>query len=275
MTAAGQRMFKDVIVAIDRGASFTDFGVVADGRLVEAESIEGRGWEQIGPVLERLCAAHRARQVVFTGSAAGMPADLKKRAAVVAEIDAVGFGGAALAGLSECVVVSAGTGTAVVHFKANAARHVGGTGVGGGTLKGLGALLCGVEDPRRLEMLASNGSAAALNLTLADLGYEGLSFLGADVTASNFAAPKSRRPEDLAAAVLALVAETIGIVASLCARELDCRQHIVMVGKVSGNGHVRHVLELVGKLYQTRFLFPEDPGYATVFGAAVKHMQDR
>lgn len=268
-------MSNDVMVAVDRGASFTDFGVVAEGRLVETESIEGRGWEQIGRVLARLCDTHGTERVVFTGSAAGMPAALKERAAVVAEIDAVGFGGAALSGLSECVVVSAGTGTAVVHFKAGAARHVGGTGVGGGTLRGLGALICGTEDPRRLEELAMNGSAAAVNLTLADLGYEGLSFLGADVTASNFAALKSRRVEDLAAAVLALVAETIGIVASLCARELDCRGHIIMVGKVSQNDFIRRVLELVGKLYQTTFVFPENPGYATVFGAAVKHIQHR
>ncbi len=266
-------MPNDAMVAIDRGASFTDFGVVADGRLVEVESIEGRGWELIEPVIARLCEAHRAERVVFTGSAAGMPAAIKERASVVAEIDAVGFGGAALSGLSECVVVSAGTGTAVVHFKHGVARHVGGTGVGGGTLKGLGALICGTEDPHRLEELALRGSAAAVNLTLADLGYEGLSFLGADVTASNFAALKSRRVEDLAAAVLALVAETIGIVASLCARELDCRERIVMVGKVSGNGTVRRVLELVGKLYQTTFMFPENPGHATVFGAAVKHMR--
>jgi hypothetical protein len=40
------------------------------------------------------------------------------------------------------------------------------------------------------------------------------------------------------------------------------------VGKVAGSQFIRNTLELVGKLYQTAYIFPEDPGYATVFGAA-------
>jgi hypothetical protein len=31
----------------------------------------------------------------------------------------------------------------------------------------------------------------------------------------------------------------------------------------------------VGKLYQTQFTFPENPGYATVYGAIVKFNYDR
>ncbi|MFO7708017.1 MAG: hypothetical protein R6V84_07570 [Desulfobacterales bacterium] len=264
---------KRVVIGVDRGASFTDFGVVADGKLLAVESHAGRGWEEIGRVCDRLQTAHRTDRIVFTGATAGMPEGIRERAVVVAEIDAIGFGGAALAGLRECIVVSAGTGTAVVHFREGVARHVGGTGVGGGTITGLGELICGIADPCRLEEHALAGDAAAVNLTLADLGYEGLSFLAGDVTASNFAAPKSRRVEDLSAAILRLVAETVGIVASLCAREQNCREHIVMAGKVSQNRYIRRVVEMVGKLYQTSFFFPDNPGYATVFGAVVNSGQ--
>lgn len=259
------------IIAVDRGASFTDFGVLRAGRLVETESLAGRAWPEIAAAVERLERRHPGARLVFTGSAAGMPEPLARRAQLVGEIDAVGRGGAALAGLAECLVVSAGTGTAVVHFKEGAARHVGGTGVGGGTITGLGTLLLGTADPEKIEALAAGGRASGLNLTLADLGYTELSFLGAEVTASNFAAPKSRRAEDLAAAILSLVAETIGIVASLCAREAGCAERIVMVGKVSQNRQVRRILELVGGLYRTTFIFPASPGYATVLGAALKH----
>jgi type II pantothenate kinase len=264
---------KGIILGIDRGASFTDFGVVADGRLIAGESLERRDWAIIGGTFERLCAAHGAGHMVFTGSAAGMPSTMKERAQIVSEIDAIGFGGAALARCRECLVVSAGTGTAIVHFKDGVAKHVGGTGVGGGTIKGLCTLICDMEDPNAIEEHALRGHSSKVNLTLAELGYDGLSFLGADVTASNFAALQSRRTEDLCAATLSLVGETIGIVASLCARELNCRERIVMVGKVSRNRYIRRTLELVGKLYQTTFLFPENPGYATVFGAAMKYAQ--
>jgi type II pantothenate kinase len=262
------------IIGIDRGASCTDFAVLDADALIEIFSIDNRNWQSIGTVYERLILKHHTRHIVFSGSAAGMPTSMKDTVTIIAEIDAIGFGGAALADCKECVVVSMGTGSAIVHFANNSAKHLGGSGVGGGTIKGLSALICGLDNPSRIEALALKGDAAKLNLTISDLGYEQISFLGADMTASNFADIKSTRVEDQAAAILNLVGETVGIIASICARSVNCRDHIVMVGKVAQNRFIRQVLNLVGKLYQTTFIFPENPGYATVFGAAVKYRHD-
>ena len=262
------------IIGIDRGASFTDFAVIKSGKLTENLSIEKRDWKSIKIKYRRLIDKYHTDHIVFTGSVANMPAAMKSKVHVIPEIDAIGFGGAALADCSDCIVVSMGTGSAIVRFADNNARHLGGSGVGGGTIKGLSSLICGVDDPLKIEALALKGNASKLNLTIADLGYEELSFLGSDVTASNFADIKSKKVEDLAAAILRLVGETVGIIASICARENNCRDHIVMVGKVSNNHFIRHVLKLVGKLYQTTFLFPPNPGYATVYGAAIKYNHD-
>lgn len=262
------------IIGIDRGASFTDFAVVDAEGLKEIFSIEKRDWESIGTAYERLVTKYQTRHIVFSGSVSGMPASMKNTITIIAEIDAIGFGGAALAKCNECVVVSMGTGSAIVHFANNSAQHLGGSGVGGGTIKGLSSLICGLDDPLKIEALALKGNASELNLTISDLGYEQISFLGADMTASNFADIKSKKIEDQAAAILDLVGETVGIIASICARSVNCRNHIVMVGKVAENKFIRQVLNLVGKLYQTTFIFPENPGYATVYGAAVKYRYD-
>jgi type II pantothenate kinase len=262
------------IIGIDRGASFTDFAVVDADGIREIFSIENRDWESIRTAYERLITKYKTRHIVFSGSATGMPTSMKNTITIIAEIDAIGFGGAALAECNECVVVSMGTGSAIVHFTKNSAKHLGGSGVGGGTIRGLSALICGLDNPSEIEALALKGNAAELNLTISDLGYEQISFLGADMTASNFADIKSKKIEDLAAAVLNLVGETVGIIASICARSVDCRDHIVMVGKVAENRFIRQVLNLVGKLYQTTFIFPENPRYATVYGAAVKYRYD-
>jgi activator of 2-hydroxyglutaryl-CoA dehydratase len=48
-----------------------------------------------------------------------------------------------------------------------------------------------------------------------------------------------------------------------------------MVGKVAGSPFIRQVLNLVGDLYQTKFHFPENPGLATVYGAALKYQRDQ
>ena len=262
------------IIGIDRGASFTDFAVVDSDGLSDIFSIESRSWQRIKTAYEGLITKYQTRHIVFSGSAAGMPTSMKNNVNIIAEIDAIGFGGAALANCNKCVVVSMGTGSAIVHFANNSAEHLGGSGVGGGTIKGLSALICGIDNPSRIEALALKGNASKLNLTISDLGYGQISFLGADMTASNFADLKSNRVEDQAAAILNLVGETVGIIASICARSVNCRNHIVLVGKVAENRFIRRVLKLVGKLYQTTFIFPENPGYATVFGAALKYRYD-
>ena len=266
--------FNAPIIAIDRGASFTDFGVFDPDGLAEEFSLADRDWRSIATAYESLSRKYQTDRIVFTGSASGMPAAMENSVTVIAEIDAIGFGGARLADCSDCVVVSMGTGSAIVHFTGDRAAHLGGTGVGGGTIKGLGALICGVEDPLQLEKLALAGNASELNLTISDLGYEQISFLGADMTASNFAAIKSSRIEDRAAAILDLVGETVGIIASICARSVDCRDRIVMVGKVAQNRFIQRILNMVGKLYQTTFIFPDNPGFATVYGAALKYRRD-
>ena len=112
-------------------------------------------------------------------------------------------------------------------------------------------------------------------LSIEKRDWDNISFLGSDMTASNFAAVQSRRTEDLAAAILRLAGETVGIIASICARETGCMDEIVMVGKVAQNRFIRQTIHLVGKLYQTSFVFPDEPGYATVYGAAIKSEFDK
>ncbi|MBW2175594.1 MAG: hypothetical protein JRH03_01320 [Deltaproteobacteria bacterium] len=263
---------REPVIGIDRGASFTDFAVVRDRTLVDQLSIETRDWIKIGKALDQIRTQNPTGHLAFSGASSGMPPHIKKQVVVVPEIESIGLGGAIMAGCRTCLVVSMGTGSAMVHVDHQTITHVGGTGVGGGTIKGLAKLLCGVDHAAALEELALEGRATQINLTIGDLGLDDLSFLPADATVSNFASIKSESKEDKAAGILSLVAETIGIVASLCALHACCGDSIVAVGKVSTNKHVRETLKRVGALYQTRFLHPEHPGCATAYGAAIKYL---
>ena len=264
----------ELVIGIDRGASFTDFAVVTGGKLIEHLSIETRKWIDIGNALKHILETNPSTHVAFSGSSAGMPTEIKDLVTEVPEIDSIGIGGATLARSRTCLVVSMGTGTAVVHVDQQKVTHVGGTGVGGGTIKGLGTLLCGIDDPVALEQLALEGQIVNMNMTIGDLGLDDLSFLPGDATVSNFANIKSECAKDRAAGILSIVAETIGIIASICAREAGCGNNIVTVGKVSTNKQICETLRRVGVLYQTRFQHPEQPGCATAYGAAVKYLID-
>ncbi len=262
----------ELIIGIDRGASFTDLAVVQEKSLVDHLSIEARGWLEISAAFEKIQEKYPTSRIAFSGASSDMPINLKEQVVNVPEIESIGLGGATLAGCKTCLVISMGTGSAMVHMDKGTANHMGGTGVGGGTIKGLAKLICGLDDVHRLEELALNGNAAGMNMTIGDLGLTELSFLSADATVSNFAGIKSDSQEDKAAGILSLVAETIGIIGSLCALHAGCGKSIVGIGKVAANRHIRHTLDRVGNLYQTKFLFPEHGGWATAYGAAISYI---
>src|SRR5262245_7230864 len=137
-------------------------------------------------------------------------------ALVVSEFDAWARGAAYLAtrGGSALVepylVVSLGTGTSILLIANGQASRVGGTPLGGGTLLGLGELLVGTEHFDRLVALAARGSRAAVDLRLGDV-YPEISV--PDFTASHFGKLRSRRPEDIAQALVGLVAENVALMA--------------------------------------------------------------
>ena len=73
----------------------------------------------------------------------------------VEEFQAIGKGGLYLSGLDDAIVVSMGTGTAIVHAKAGGRMtYLGGTGVGGGTLMGLSKLMLSAESVEHIEEFA-------------------------------------------------------------------------------------------------------------------------
>ena len=61
----------------------------------------------------------------------------------VEEFSAIGMGGLFLAGIDQAIVISMGTGTAFVQANKGSYKHIGGSGVGGGTLIGLGCRMTG------------------------------------------------------------------------------------------------------------------------------------
>ena len=80
------------------------------------------------------------------------------RCDTVPEFRSIGLGGLYLSGLERAVVVSMGTGTAIVYAeKDKEPEYLGGTGVGGGTLVGLSKKMLGLEDIDYIQSLAEGG----------------------------------------------------------------------------------------------------------------------
>jgi type II pantothenate kinase len=186
----------------------------------------------------------------------------------VPEITAIGVGGSTLAGCTEALVVSMGTGTAMVSVKGTVIQHVGGTGVGGGTLLGLSRHLLNVTQLETLEEMAERGDLSRIDLTVGDIAGGPIGNLPADATASNFGKLSSDvRPEDKARALVNMIGEVIVVLSVVAARANDLHD-IVLTGKLV---RVRSFLERIKAtrlLFERRFIIPEHAEFATAIGAA-------
>ena len=55
------------------------------------------------------------------------------------------------------IVVSMGTGTSLVQCDKEGIRHIGGIGIGGGTLQGLARVMLKTDDIKQISLLAAEG----------------------------------------------------------------------------------------------------------------------
>jgi len=168
------------------------------------------------------------------------------------------------------LVVSAGSGTAMVRAQGDAYTHITGTAVGGGTLMGLGRLLLGTVNPLEIDELARLGQANGVDLSLADVITGPIGTLPAEATAVNFGrlAHETFVPNraDLAAGIVTLIGQTIALIAVNAANAIGTQQ-VVITGHMLDMPMLRQILAGVGALYGQTFHMPEDAGHATVLGA--------
>ncbi len=267
--------------AIDFGISNTDAVARIDGSL-HYWTRRTRGTPDHDSVRDILAAGgiplSTLPAIVVTGGRHRvLPPRLGECAVVgVPEVTAIGRGGQALAIAADAdlstplLVVSAGSGTAVVSARGAAYTHVTGTGVGGGTLLGLGRLLLGTTDVEIIDSMAMRGDANGADLALRDVVSGPIGSLPLDATAVNFgrlarldAVPA---PDDLAAAVMTLVAQVIAITAINAARA-ERVDRIVIIGHMADLPSFRRVIVQVGGYYGMELTVPERAGFGTALGA--------
>lgn len=190
----------------------------------------------------------------------------------VKEFDGIGKGGLYLSGLEEALVVSMGTGTALVHAKRGGKmEYLGGTGVGGGSLIGLAKLLVGAENIEHIAELAEGGDLSNVDLRIKDItSPDALEALSRDLTASNFGNISDLASKnDIALGVMNMVFETVAMVALFAARSVGVKD-IVLTGNVTQlECCQRKFEELSGMGYGVRYIIPEYSRFATVIGAAL------
>jgi len=187
------------------------------------------------------------------------------------EFVADGLGASHMSGLDNMVVVSMGTGTTLVKYEGGTTTHLGGLGIGGGTLAGLSRLLLGTEDIHHVSELAEKGNIRSIDLQIGDICADDIPGLPSFATASLFGnAQTTATHEDIALGLICTVVQTIGSAAILSAKGTGIKD-FVMIGNLTLLPQCKLVFDMMEQIYGVKFIIPKRSEFATAIGAALDY----
>ena len=268
-------------VGLDIGGSTTKIVGMKDGSIIAREIVRAAdpvtsAFGAVGKLInDHSISVNDIDQINITGVGSGYPQApiFGIKTVVVEEFKATGLGGLYLSGLDHAVVVSMGTGTAYLEATRNSVRHIIGSGVGGGTLVGLGMALTGTSDAVKLSDMATSGDILKCDLTIGDITKNGVTGLPMNVTASNFGkAADDLSREDKMAGVFNLVYQAVGTVAVMASRQYNLKD-IVFTGQLTDLKECQQYLIPFEDLYGVNMIVPEDAVFATALGSCLAEGQ--
>jgi len=268
-----------IIFGIDVGGSTTKIVAFKDKKLIGALQVKAADqltsmFGAIGNFLLKYdLTLNDISSITLTGVGAsffdGDVYGIKTRK--VEEFQAIGYGGLHLAGLEEAFVVSLGTGTAFVRAAKKEISHIGGSGVGGGTLIGLATKMLGKNDIDAILSLAKDGHIENVDLSVREILNHDIPSLPPNLTASNFGKIKSTATDaDFALGIINMVFQTVGVMAVFAARN-DTIKDVILTGSLTAIDQAHDIFGDFTQRYGLNFIIPPDAIYATAIGAAIYH----
>lgn len=189
----------------------------------------------------------------------------------VDEFNAIGYGGLYTSQKKSALVVSMGTGTAYVKACSNSITHIGGSGVGGGTLLGLSSILLGTKDLDIIEEYFKCGELRNVDLSVEDICKEPIAGLPPDITVSNFGRiSKFVSKGDLSLGIMNMICQTIGLIAIFYIKNESIKD-IVLTGTLTKFFVIRNIFDRLELLHNVRFIIPDNSVFATSIGAIIYH----
>lgn len=275
---------KKTVVGIDVGGSTTKIvGFAPGGKLLSPIFVQATDpvtsiYGAFGRfTLENGLSLDEIDRIMMTGagSRAIQSPIYNRECKSVSEFSSTGIGGLYLSGLDEAIVVSLGTGTAIIHAKRaeNGAvtEYLGGTGVGGGTILGLSRKMLGIGSIEHLEQISEGGDLGQVDLRIKDISKSG-TFKGVNenLTASNFGNLSDlASKKDIALGIFNMVAETVAMMSIFAARQFGIKD-IVMCGNLTSIKPVCDTFASLAPTFGVNFIVPEMSQYGTVIGAALQ-----
>ncbi|MDR0947444.1 MAG: hypothetical protein LBM87_06860 [Ruminococcus sp.] len=215
----------------------------------------------------------------------GINAKKIKADITVPEFEAQAAGASFLTGLSEFLLVCVGTGTSFVNVNPIECKHLGGTGLGGGTVSGLSKLLLSPEalsgndyTAEAADKLAALGEPSNIDILMKDILRKSEEpLLPRDITVSNFGKINPGATDaDLALGICKMVFESILMMTVFAVKNSRTADiPAVFCGTASKSEVLIKIARRLEKLQGMKFIFPTDREYIGAIGAALTARQHR
>jgi type II pantothenate kinase len=184
------------------------------------------------------------------------------------EFDCITAGAREMTGLRDFLLVSMGTGTAYLRVRGESYSHLGGTGVGGGTIKGLYSLYGSNASVKEIAAISETGDSCKTDLKIGDISDDIGSLLSKDITVSNlFKLSKDTEREDFAAGIINLTAEVLIMLAVFAGHNGET---IVCVGGLSQLDRIKNTAKILGEMHKISFIFPDNAAFAGAIGCLIE-----
>lgn len=191
------------------------------------------------------------------------------------EFIADGLGAKYESKLDRMIVVSMGTGTSLVKCDGENIKHIGGIGIGGGTLAGLSRIMLKTDDIKQITNLAKDGDVSKINLLIKDISAKPLPGLPMSAVASLFSNAKTNASrEDIAKGLIWMVLQCIGSATILSSLESGIKD-FVLIGNLSLLPLCGEVYPAMEKVYGVRFHVPKYSEFCTAIGAALDYKRQQ
>lgn len=263
------------IIGIDVGSSTIKIVEYKNEKICNNQISESKEYEKIIDNFIKKNGIKEINKIILTGINANK-LEVRKynvQVEVIDEFTAIGTGGLYLSQKEKAIIASVGTGTALIRADKKNFKHIGGTGVGAGTLTNLCNKFANTRSFQEIIELSLQGDLNNIDLKIADLTDKNIKTLPLELTLSNFGKLKDNASKaDIVIGFVNMIFEVIGMMAAFASINDDIKD-IVLIGNIACIPVVKDVLRKIEKTHGLSFIIPDDPQYTVVIGAIQKSLQ--
>ena len=200
----------------------------------------------------------------------------RKKIYDINEIYSLAYGTFHLTRKKRSLIVSVGTGTSItfMDLENNKIKHVGGTGLGGGTLSGLSKFLLKQQNINKIDQIAKKGDLHNVDIFVDNITDNYLDTLPADTTASNFGAiSELNKPEDIALGLINLITQNIVLLTHFISKNFQVEKNIVYVGMITKSIVFKEILFKTSKSLGYFPTIPQYSEYVVAIGSIIAYQK--